>query len=971
MTALRHISSGLVALLVLMLGGAWLVPSWLDWSRYRDDVAALASDVLGQAVRIDGAITLRILPQPLLVAERISVADGAASDGAGGGTAITADQLRLRVALAPLLAGRVDARELVLRGADIRLPWPLDPAALALRTPSWLSALSARIEGGRLRVGEVVVTGLEATLATSDVSGSFFSAGRAHGGGRDWVFTARVSRPGGDGAVGLDMTLDGQGTAQGLGVVVSGQMQPDGTLLGRIALRGPDLSQLLPAPPVAFRAEGRLTSGGGLVAADEMTGELAGAPVQGAVALRLTPHVRLDVAVTASRMDLDAWLPALLKGAESGGFARLPVGIDLSAEAAPLAGGTLRGVRGAFDIEAGTVQVREARAVLPGDAVLRLAGEAAGAGPNGRLRFEGDARLSAPSLRTTLAWAGAAGLGPVDTLPPQVLRRADLAARVVLEAGLVSLLDTVGEVDGAELAANLSWRPGVRPQLKAAVVLDRLDLGAWLPAAWPGLGAAAAGFGALSLDLQLEAARASWHGWDLESLGLDLAAEPGRTVLRRLAVQGMGATVSASGTLLESGRLAEAKAELRSERAEGLSGLLTPMLAAGPAARLAPLLRGGVLVQVQGGGAPDALGLRIAASLGDLRVEATPTLDIPGGRWAGTLSLRHPGAPRLAETLGMAGAPGWLGDGSFGLVANLAVGPDRIAAEPFDLAAGGLRAKGALRLDRRAVPRLTGRIEAESLPLPLPFPRSPDPLPVELLAGWEAALTIAAAQVLVAQEPLLDDMRASVNLAQGVLRIDALTAKRAGGAVAAALTFDTASRPPALALQATLAGAMVTGPIFDLPVDIAGGTLDASVRLTAAGFSPGGLLASLDGAFSLSGRDGVLSGIDVARMGPLLEEAALRAALSGGATSFERLAVEGAIDRGGITLARAAIAGPAGTVALSGTIDLTRALLGLRLAVVPAVPDAPEIGLRINGPADAAVRVPELAGAVRWRSERP
>lgn len=967
MTALRHISTGLVTLLVLLLGGAWLVPPWLDWSRYRDDVAALASDVLGHAVRIDGAITLRILPQPLLVAERISVADGAGADG----TSITASQLRLRVALAPLLAGRVDARELVLRGADIRLPWPLDPSALALRTPSWLSALSARIEGGRLRVGEVVVTGLEATLATNDVSGSFHSAGRAQGGGRDWVFTARVSRPGGDGAVGLDMTLDGQGAAQGLGVVVSGQMQPDGTLLGRIAMRGPDLSQLLPAPPVAFRAEGRLTSGGGLVAADEMVGELAGAPVQGAVALRLAPRVRLDVAVTASRVDLDAWLPALLKGAEGGGFARLPVGIDLSAEAAPLAGGTLRGVRGAFDIEAGTVQVREARAVLPGDAVLRLAGEAARAAPNGRLRFEGDARLSAPSLRATLAWAATAGLGPVDALPPQVLRRADLAARVVLEAGQISLQDLVGEVDGTEVAASLSWRPGPRPELKAAVVLDRLDLGAWLPEAWPGLGAAAAGFGAVSLDLQLEAARASWHGWDLTSLGLDLAAEPGRIVLRRLAVQGLGATVSASGTLLEGGRIAEAKAELRAERAEGLATLLVPMLAAEPAARLAPLLRGGVLVQVQGGGAPDALGLRIAGSLGDLRLEATPTLDIPGGRWAGALALRHPGAPRLAESLGLAGATGWLGDGSFGLVVNLAMGPERITAEPFDLAAGGLRANGALRLERRAVPRLTGRIEAESLPLPLPFPRSPDLLPVEMLAGWEASVAVAAGQVLVAQEQLLDDARATVNLAQGVLRVDGLTAKRAGGSVAAALSFDTASRPPALALQATLAGALVSGPVFDLPVDITGGTLDASVRLTAAGFSPAGLLASLGGGFSLSGRNGVLSGIDVARMGPLLEDPALRAALSGGTTLFERLAVEGAIDRGGLTLARAAMSGPAGTVAVSGTIDLTRALLGLRLAVVPAVPDAPEIGLRISGPADAVVRVPELAGAVRWRSERP
>jgi uncharacterized protein involved in outer membrane biogenesis len=963
MTALRHISVGLVALLLLLLGAVWLVPPWLDWNRYRDDVAALASDVLGHPVRIEGGITLRLLPQPLLVAERVSV-------GTGTGAGITADQLLLRVALSPLLAGRVDARDLVLRGADIRLPWPLDPEALVLRAPSWLSSLSARIERGRLQLGEVAVTGLEATLATNNISGSFLSAGRARSGGRDWMFTARISRPGGDGAVGVDITLDGQGPAQGLGGVVSGQMQADGTLLGRISVRGPDLSQLLPAPPVPFRAEGRLTSGGGLVAADEMTGEFAGAPVHGAVALRLSPRVRLDVALTASRVDLDAWLPALRKGAEGGAFARLPVGIDLSAEAAPLAGGTLREVRGAFDIEAGTVQVREARAVLPGDAQVRLEGRATTDGARGRIRFEGEAWLTAPSLRTTLAWAVQAGLGPVDSLPPGVLRRAELAGRVALDGSEINLSGLTGQVDGTPLAASLSWRPAPRPALQALVALERLDLGPWLPDAWPKLPAAARAFGTLSLDLQLEAAQASWRGHAMAPLALELTAEPGRVVLRRLELQGLGAAFAASGTLTEGGRLTDARLDLRADHGAGLAPVVAGLLGQDTATRMAPLLARAVALQIQGGGAPDALGLALAGSLGDLRLEATPTFDLAAGRWAGALTLRHPGAPRLAEALGIAGAPAWLGDGSFGLVAQITYGPSRIVAEPFDLAAGGLRARGALTLARGAMPRLTGTIAAESLPLPLPYPRSPDPLPLEALAGWEASIELTAGEVLLAQERALTDARATIGLTQGVLRIDPLSARLAGGAATGALVFDAAARPPTLALRAGMTGALVSAPVFDAPLDIAGGSLDGTLRLAAAGFSPAGLLASLGGSFTLAGREGVLAGIDVARMLPDLEEEALRAALSGGATAFERLAMDGTIDRGGLTLTRAALSGPAGAVTATGTIDLTRALLALRLAVVPAVPEAPEIGLRVTGPADAVVRVPELAGAVRWRSER-
>jgi len=964
MIALRRIALGLLALLVLGLGGAWAVPPWLDWDRYRDDVAALASAALGQQVRIDGAISLRLLPQPLLVAQRVAVESG------GAGARVTAEQLVLRVALAPLLGGRVDARELVLRGADIRLPWPLDPTALALRTPSWLSALSARIERGRLLLGEMEVTGLEATLATSDLSGSFLSAGRARGGGRDWIFTARVSQPGGDGAVGINMTLDGQGTAQGIGATVSGQMQSDGTMLGRIAMRGPDLSQLLPAPAVAFRAEGRLSSGGGLVAADELVGELAGAPIQGAVALRLTPLVRVDVALTASRIDLDAWWPALLKGAETGALARVPVGIDVSAEAAVLAGGTLRGVRGAFDIDGATMQVREARALLPGDATLRLSGRVDQAG-RGRMRFTGDGQLDAPALRTTLGWAAVAGLGPVDALPPLVLRTATLAGQVVLEAGQVTLADVTGLVDGANVAASLAWRPAPRPLLKAALVVDRLELDAWLPTSWPGLPGAAIRFGALTADVQLEAAQAVWRDVMLTRLALDLGAEPGRMTLRRLDVQGIGATLAASGTLLEGGRVTEARGELRTERATALGPLLAEMIGAPAVERLAPLLRRSAHLQVQASGPPEALALKLTTVLGDLRMEATPTLDLPGRRWGAGVALRHPGAPRLAEMLGLAGATAWLGDGSFAMLAQLAGAPDRVAAESFELVAGGLRARGALRLDLGAVPKLSGQVTAETLPLPLPYPRSPDPLPLEALAGWEASVELAVGRVIVAQDKLLAAARATLTLARGELRLDGLAAKLGGGDLVGTLTFDTAARPPALTVQAGLNGAVVAAPVFDAPLDIAAGTLDGAMRLRAAGYSPAGLMASLGGRVTLSGRDGVLLGIDISRMGVRLEEADLRAALAGGGTAFERLAVEGDIDRGGFTLTRAALAGPAGTVTASGTIDLTQALLALRLAVVPEVADAPEIGLRLTGPVDAAERVPELAGAVRWRAEHP
>ncbi len=246
MRLLRVLGVLLSLLLVAVLAAAWLVPPLLDLNGARGRLATLAGDRLGGSVRIDGPIALRLLPEPILTAAGVSLA----SPNAGAG--ITVAEMRLRVALGPLLAGRIEARELVLRGAELRLPWPLDPAALRLRAPRWLSDLSARVEDGRLRLGGVTLTGIMATLSTDPYTGTYAAAGTGRFAGENWRFTARLTQPGSDGSAGLDVALDGQGRLLGAGGTLSGQIAPDGSFAGRLAARGPDLAELLPAPAVPF-----------------------------------------------------------------------------------------------------------------------------------------------------------------------------------------------------------------------------------------------------------------------------------------------------------------------------------------------------------------------------------------------------------------------------------------------------------------------------------------------------------------------------------------------------------------------------------------------------------------------------------------------------------------------------------------------------------------------------------------------
>jgi len=955
---LRALLWMLAAAIVAGLFAAWLVPPMLDWNQYRRVISLLASEKLGRNVRIEGPIELSLLPQTVLTAAKVSVGEP------GGGVSISAAELRLRVGLWPLVSGRIDARELVLRQADIQVPWPVDPQGLLVRAPSWLAALSARVERGRLTVGSVSFTGIDAGLAIGPYGG-VAATGTAQLSGRRWQFTARLGEPGADGSASVDVTLDGTGPVQGIGGSLVAQIGADGSLTGRIVGRGPDLSQLLPAPAVPFKADGRVTVAGGLAAADDLQAEIGGSPARGAVALRVSPEPRLDVALAASRLDLDAWLPVLLHGRAL----QVPTGIDLSAEAAQLAGGTLRQLRAAFDLTGGVADVRELRAVLPGETSLQLAGRISrseGAMPP---HFEGDCVVSAPNLRATLTWLQSAGVAPFNLLPQGVLRSAELRAHATVDPGVVAVGSLDGTVDESRVSGSLTLRGGPRYSIGAGLAVDRLNLDPWMPATMPALSVMPAELGKIDANLRLDAKQALLHGLTIAPLSVDAGAEAGRLTLRKLDVTVNGVHGTGSATVVEGGRLTEGRLDVQAPQAAPLAALLPDQLAY-LGQRAPGLWRAAANVQVLGTGVPDSLSLKVTAELGDLRLEAQPVIDLPKRQWTGPLTLRHPGAPRLAEALGLTGAPAWLGDGSLSLVSQLSGDPTRISADKFDLAAGSLHATGTLTLDRPAESRrLTGQIAAEILPLPLPYPRAPDPLPIGMLKGWDGSVKLEAGRVLAGMTPLLEHASATLTLADGTLAMNGLTANLGGGALTGSVSIGVAADPPTLSVQANVADARIAAPLFDLPLDVTGGRLDGAATLKATGHSPAALLATLSGDAHFSVDGGVLSGIDLRKAAGQLAEDDVRAALTGGSTPFDRLNATLHVERGNVRLDQVDLGAGSGMAKLTGNIDLPDNSGDLLLSLRPAVPDPPEIGLRLGGPLDAMRRIPDLLDLTRWRAQ--
>jgi hypothetical protein len=141
------------SLLCLVLTAMLFVPSFLNWSSYAEDIAILLEKTTGQEVSLNGPVTVRLLPQPVLSARQVSLGQ---DDQA---LTIEIGRLDATIALGPLFSGRLDVQALSLERADLRVrPDALNtssrnrdqapggffaPEAISLRAIEWkLSSLS-------------------------------------------------------------------------------------------------------------------------------------------------------------------------------------------------------------------------------------------------------------------------------------------------------------------------------------------------------------------------------------------------------------------------------------------------------------------------------------------------------------------------------------------------------------------------------------------------------------------------------------------------------------------------------------------------------------------------------------------------------------------------------------------------------------------------------------------------------------
>jgi uncharacterized protein involved in outer membrane biogenesis len=521
---------GLLGLLVLVVAAALIGPSFVDWNAHKGRLTAEVRKLTGQTLVIDGDVSLTVLPAPALSARRVRLANMA---GGSAKNFIELRELRVRVALMPLLQGKVQLESVSLVAPTVilevlpdgRKNWQfaladVQPAVGAPTVSSKSGGLAEQIqfdsfiiEDGTLiyrdgRAGhEERVERINAEIVADSLRGPFTARGNATARGVSAAFDLGLGRLVGDSATSfkLGLRLPEPGARIELAGALAIQADPF-QVRGKLKSEGDDLGAVL-----STLTQGAASAPAAMLAqsyklAAEMTGsplelniadlnlQLGDTSMAGEVTARWGTPLELSVALAAGQIDLDRALeragsagaertkPQTVTGSPG---AAVPAGwsvpeavkgtIDLAVEAVVYRGQVVRQVRLNAELDQGRATIGQAFALLPGSSDISLTGTLTNGA--GGLAFGGRVEAASDNLRGMLTWLGA----DLSAMPADRLRRTDFSSQIDGTAQSVNLSDIDLRVDLSRITGGVVIARRARLGLGIGLSIDSVNLDAYLP----------------------------------------------------------------------------------------------------------------------------------------------------------------------------------------------------------------------------------------------------------------------------------------------------------------------------------------------------------------------------------------------------------------------------------------------------------------------------------------------------------
>ena len=334
----------LLVLLVLVVAALFIVPSVLDWERFKPEITERLEAITGREIAIDGPLAVSILPTPTIKAADLRIAN---VPGAVAPDMARIASLHLTLALGPLLGGKIAVTSLEMvepvielqRLADGRPNWLFEPETAPTVETSANGELEVadlgltRIDSATITNGTIVyrhaddepptrIDGIDAAISARSLDGPFRGEGNFAVRGRAIKFQLATGTVGEDRTlpVSFEATLGGErGSALFEGILkgIDGMPAFDGSVRAEASDFGALLNALavdlgsLPAEPLGseFSAKGAFSVRADTIAARELQVRLGESQANGTLSWQGGDVPRLAAEIDLNRIDLDRFLP--------------------------------------------------------------------------------------------------------------------------------------------------------------------------------------------------------------------------------------------------------------------------------------------------------------------------------------------------------------------------------------------------------------------------------------------------------------------------------------------------------------------------------------------------------------------------------------------------------------------------------------------------------------------------------------
>jgi uncharacterized protein involved in outer membrane biogenesis len=533
------IVGGLLGLLVVV---ALAAPFFIDLNDYKAQIAAKAKEATGRDLAIDGDISLSILPTPGVTVSGIRFGN---APGGSQPDMATLESATVKVALMPLISGKVEVEEVVLEKPTFVFEklkdgsgnWQIAPQAAAPEagvtpepsaTPSGsgggmaVVVKSASIDGGTLIYRDLAagteqkVENLNIDLSLDSLTGPFQAEGGATVVDIPLGFRVKTGALDQQAPMPLDVSFnltDANATIGFVGEVnVAAVEDPAKPIVsGKLTSKGDNLAKLIAGmpnqsaeglPPImaqAFAVEGDIEAGKTSARTDNFTATLGDLNAKASVAANYEAAPSVEANVAIGRLDLDKLMPVGEARAEGGEAPAEPAAPAQPAEPFSLPpdvtadlGVTVQQIvyKGQAIDEAdvkvqlanSVLTIKNASAKLPGSSSVALTG--ALTAQDGQPNFDGAFKADSSNLRALIE---AFAPGAVKDVPGDRLTKLALSTGVKYspaQAELANLRATLDQstLNGGVVVALPDGQQRKQMGISIGLAVDKLNLDGYMPA---------------------------------------------------------------------------------------------------------------------------------------------------------------------------------------------------------------------------------------------------------------------------------------------------------------------------------------------------------------------------------------------------------------------------------------------------------------------------------------------------------